>query len=87
MTTFAELRRRMEEAQKKAEEDAQKEAAREGQAAPPPIPNAKQVEIDFDVKNTGAEEDDQRLRHAPGRHDDHRAREGQDARAERRPGA
>jgi hypothetical protein len=57
VTTFAELRRRMEEAKKKAEEDARKEASREKdkekekpQAADP---NAKQVEIDFDIKNTG----------------------------------
>jgi hypothetical protein len=54
VTTFAELRRRMEEAKKKAQEDAQKEAAREkDKPAPPPDPNAKQVEIDFDIKNTG----------------------------------
>ena len=55
VTTFAELRRRMEEAKKKAQEDAQKEAAREKDktAPPPPDPNAKQVEIDFDIKNTG----------------------------------
>jgi hypothetical protein len=58
VTTFAELRRRMEEARKKAEEDARKEAGKEKekekekpQAADP---NAKQVEIDFDLKNTGA---------------------------------
>jgi hypothetical protein len=55
VTTFAELRRRMEEAKKKAQEDAQKEAAREkDKPAPPPDPNAKQVEFDFDIKNTGA---------------------------------
>ena len=55
VTPFAELRRRMEEAKKKAQEDAQKEAAREKDktAPPPPDPNAKQVEIDFDIKNTG----------------------------------
>ena len=58
VTTFAELRRRMEEARKKADEDARKEAAKEKdrekdkpQAADP---NAKQVEIDFDIKNTNA---------------------------------
>jgi len=58
VTTFAELRRKMEEARKKAEEDARKEAGKEKekekekpQAADP---NAKQVEIDFDIKNTGA---------------------------------
>jgi hypothetical protein len=53
VTTFAELRRRMEEAKKKAEEDARKESAREKEKAPEPDPNQKQVEIDFDVKNTG----------------------------------
>ena len=55
VTTFAELRRRMEEAQKKADENAKKEAGKEpGKDAPPAsVPNAKQVEIDFDIKNTG----------------------------------
>ena len=58
VTTFAELRRRMDEARKKAEADAQKEAAHEKEkpAEKPAAadPNAKQVDIDFDVKNTGA---------------------------------
>src|SRR3954471_12688554 len=61
VTTFAELRRRMEEARKKADEDARKEAAKEKdkekekpQAADP---NAKQVEVDFDIKNTGAKKE------------------------------
>ena len=56
VTTFAELRRRLEEARKKAEEDARKEAGKEKEAEKPQAadPNAKQVEIDFDVKNTGA---------------------------------
>ena len=52
VTTFAELRRRFEEAQKKAQEDAKKEQAKEG-APPPPDPNQKQIQIDVDVKNTG----------------------------------
>jgi hypothetical protein len=45
----------MDEARKKAEADAQKEAAREKPAEKPAAadPNAKQVDIDFDVKNTG----------------------------------
>ena len=52
VTTFAELRRRMEEAQRKAQEDAQKQQSSQ------PAPSAqrgdeKQVDIDFDVKNTG----------------------------------
>jgi hypothetical protein len=53
VTTFAELRRRMEEAQKKAAKaaaDANKEPAKP-QAEP--AQNQKQIEVDFDVKNTG----------------------------------
>jgi hypothetical protein len=51
VTTFAEIRQRMEEARKRAEEDARKQ----GQAdAPPPGGNEKQMEVDVDVKNTGA---------------------------------
>jgi hypothetical protein len=54
VTTFAELRRRMEEAKKKAEQDAQKEQAKEKEkAAEPAPPPENNVEIDFDVKNTG----------------------------------
>jgi hypothetical protein len=52
VTTFAELRQRMEEARKKAEEDARKEAGKDKPAAS--NPNEKQMEVDFDVKNTGA---------------------------------
>jgi hypothetical protein len=54
VTTFAELRRRMEEARKKAEEDARKEAANEKAKPQAADPDAKQIEIDFDIKNTGA---------------------------------
>jgi hypothetical protein len=52
VTTFAELRRRMEEAKKKAEEDARKAEGKETktESAPPPENN---VEVDFTVKNTG----------------------------------
>jgi hypothetical protein len=63
VTTFDELRRRMEEARKKAEEQASqasKEERKEGskdqpkeKTAPPPDANQKQVEVDFDLKNTG----------------------------------
>jgi hypothetical protein len=49
VTTFDELRRRMEEAQKKAEENARKE---QGKSAPPQQ-NEKQMEIDVDIRNTG----------------------------------
>jgi hypothetical protein len=54
VTTFAELRRQMEEARKKAAEEARKEQA-EAKSAPEPErdPNAKEVDVDFDVKNTG----------------------------------
>lgn len=54
VTTFAELRRRMEDARKKAEEDARKEAGREKAKPQAADPDAKQMEVDFDIKNTGA---------------------------------
>jgi hypothetical protein len=54
VTTFAELRQQMEDARKKAEEEARKEQADEKPSAPAERdPNAKEVEVDFDVKNTG----------------------------------
>jgi hypothetical protein len=53
VTTFAELRRRMEEAQKKAAEDARKQEGREAPPASSPGSNEKQMEVDVDVKNTG----------------------------------
>jgi len=52
VTTFAELRRRMEEAKKKAEENARKEQSKET-AKPEPATAENNLEIDFDVKNTG----------------------------------
>ena len=53
VTTFAELRRQMEEAQEEGEEDARRSSQRgEGKAARPPSPT-EQVEVDFDVKDTG----------------------------------
>jgi hypothetical protein len=56
VTTFAELRKQMEDAEQKAEQQAQKEQPKE--AAPAPAPKAapadeKQIEIDFDLKDTG----------------------------------
>jgi hypothetical protein len=51
VATFAELRRRMEEAKAKAQQSAEKEQPREKTAEPAPKEN--NVEIDFDVKNTG----------------------------------
>jgi hypothetical protein len=58
VTTFAELRRQMEEAQREAEKNA-KEMQREsggGDTASTPAqkdPNQKEAEVDFDIKNTG----------------------------------
>ncbi|MBS1819983.1 MAG: hypothetical protein JSU08_18775 [Acidobacteria bacterium] len=55
--TFAELRREMEEAQKKAAEDARK-AQKDAKDEPAQQdPNAKQMEVDFEVKNTGEKKD------------------------------
>jgi hypothetical protein len=54
VTTFAELRRRMEEAQKKAEEDAKKAQAQEKTAKPAAEnKDQKQLDVDFDLKETG----------------------------------
>jgi hypothetical protein len=55
VTTFAELRRQMEEAKQKAQEDARKAQAQEKAepSAPPPDEKQPQVDVDFDIKNTG----------------------------------
>ena len=66
VTTFAELRAEMEKAKREAEK-----SARESRATNRPSrqsrrekdPNQKEVEVDFDVKNTGATQEHQRLRH------------------------
>ena len=50
VTTFAELRRKLEEARKRAAENASKEQRK---PQPEPDRNQKQMEVDFDVKNTG----------------------------------
>ena len=52
VTTFAELRRRMEESKQRAEEDARKEQPQASEQNPAPR-DEKQMEIDFDVKDTG----------------------------------
>lgn len=52
VTTFAELRRQMEEARKKAEEDARKQGS-SGASEPAPAKDEKQVDVDFEVRNTG----------------------------------
>jgi hypothetical protein len=53
VTTFAELRRQMQEAQQKAQEEARKEEAKPAEKAEPGKPQEPQVEVDFDIKNTG----------------------------------
>jgi hypothetical protein len=54
-TTFAEVRRQVEEARRKAEEDARKEQPQEEKGKPAERDaNQKEVEVDFDIKNTGS---------------------------------
>ena len=53
VTTFAEIRRKMEEAQKRAQEEAQKQGGADA-PAPAASQNDKQMEVDVDIKNTGA---------------------------------
>lgn len=55
VTTFAEIRKKMEDAKKEAEKAAREErTSSPGEASKPAEkdPNAKEVEVDFDVKNT-----------------------------------
>ena len=51
VTTFADLRRQMEEARRKAEEEARR--ADQQTSEPAPDPNQKQIEIDFKASETG----------------------------------
>jgi hypothetical protein len=53
VTTFAELRRQMQEAEKKAQEEAKKESDAPAEKAEPAKTEEPQVEVDFDIKNTG----------------------------------
>jgi hypothetical protein len=56
VTTFDELRRKMAEARRKAEEDARKEQAKEADRAPAKDAkekDAKEMDVDFSVKETG----------------------------------
>jgi hypothetical protein len=63
VTTFADLRRQMEEARKRAQEEAKKEQASEKAEPTKQAPNAKQdpnepqLDVDFEVKNTGEKKD------------------------------
>lgn len=57
VTTFAELRAQMEKARRDAEQAAAREEARERNEPVQPAerdPNAKEYEVDFDIKTTGA---------------------------------
>src|SRR5262249_56416473 len=53
VTPCAELRRRFEEEQRKAAEQARREDKSAKDQPAQRDPNAKEVEIDFDIKNTG----------------------------------
>ena len=54
VTTFAELRAQMEQARRDAEQSAAREQARERDEPVERDPNAKEYEVDFAIKNTGA---------------------------------
>ena len=53
VTTFAELRRRMQEAEERARKEAEKEERKEEGRKEEPQKPAKEYEVDFDVKETG----------------------------------
>ena len=53
VATFAEIRHQYEEARRKAEEEAKKSGNEKPEAAPQKQQNEPQVEVDFDIKNTG----------------------------------
>lgn len=52
VTTFAELRKQMEEAKREAGKNAREQASEAGDKPTEKDPNAKEYEVDFDVKNT-----------------------------------
>jgi hypothetical protein len=53
VTTFAQLRKQMEDAKRDAEKSAREERAQEPSKPAEKDPNAKEFEVDFDMKNTG----------------------------------
>jgi hypothetical protein len=53
VTTFDELRRKMREAEEKARKDAEKEQGKGKEKAEPAEKPEKEMEVDFDVKDTG----------------------------------
>src|SRR5689334_13774988 len=54
VTTFDEMRRRMEEARERASKETAKAQTEPGQAPPP---NAQQMQVDFEAKETGQKKD------------------------------
>ena len=52
VTTFAQIRKQMEDAKREAEKSARESAPSEPSAKEEKDPNAKEFEVDFDVKNT-----------------------------------
>ena len=55
VTTFAELRKQMEDARREAEKNAREQRSEPSKPSAPAQkdPNEKEVEVDFDIKNTG----------------------------------
>jgi hypothetical protein len=56
VTTFDEMRRRMQEARDRASKEVAKSPDQSAQAPPPP-PDAQQMQVDFEVKETGQKKD------------------------------
>ena len=52
VTTFAEIRKQMEEARRQAQQSAREERPSEPSKPAEKDPNAKEYEVDFDIKNT-----------------------------------
>jgi hypothetical protein len=57
VTTFDEMRRKMEEARERASKESAKVQSEPAQAQAPPPPNAQQMQIDFEAKETGQKKD------------------------------
>ena len=81
MTTFEELRQQMREAEAKAREAA---ASDRVEGRPAAERTGKEMEVDFDIKNTGQTKTINGFDTRQVRRDDHRPREGQEARRQRR---
>ena len=75
VTTFAEIRKQMEEAKREAEKSAREERAEPSEPSKPAEkdPNAKEFEVDFDIKNTGETKTINGFNTKQDRDDDHRA--------------